>query len=664
MNNNEILSSLQTNGEEFEPSNRLSPSSIEDSLQGVKRRKSRKGIVTSCIAVGLAVLTAATMFSVNLYRRYEQPKLPVSVQTKVKSYDDIYGIVNQVKKAANSRNALFAEYEMGVSDTVKSTSTAVGSSNVGNTYSDTNIQVDGVDEGDKVKTDGKYIYSIGADAIRIIDPNAENDKTISKIEAQTNDNCVFNEMYVHGDKLIVTARVYDYDVYDYDSDDTNEATPDSEGVTCYGEIPLNTETVVYIYDISDVKSPKLASTLSQSGDMLSTRKIGDIIYLVTSYVVYNYDSIEKDKPETYCPYYTANGKISCVDAGSIEVFDRVNNIEYVTVSSIDLNNVSDFSCISSALGAGSDIYASKNNIYTSGYFYGSNEDKGETQFMRFSIDGAKITQSGKFTVSGNILNQFSMDEYNGYFRVVTLTDDYDYTSREIGGVDKSHTNLYVFDESLTLVGKTQDAGIGEQIESVRFDGDIAYFVTFRRTDPLYAVDISDPKSPKILSELKIPGFSEYLHVVSDNMLLGFGRNADEDGIENGFKLTMFDISDKKNITELSSVVFAGAEFYSQAEYDHKAVFIDENKRIVAVPYNVYHDNGETHFYTVYSYDDSGNFTRILNQETGYTDYSADTLWSFDCGRGLYIGSKFYIVTPQKLFTYDYNTFKLIDESKI
>ena len=521
MNNNDILNVLHHSGESCQPSDRLDPAFVEDSLSGIKR-KSNKGVVTTCVTLGVACLTAATVFITQSFRTSKPSD----------SYDKIYKTIEAVKK--ESEPSLFEKifddgyiYEFE-EDTLNSTDEfgfSGSSSSSGADYSDTNVQVDGVDEADVVKTDGKYIYSLNDEEIIISNPNNGKPEFVTSIDT----GYKISDMYIHENKLVAIAdnqRIID-----------TVATEDTAVDSDYSE---NLDTAVIIYDISDINSPEEISTLAQSGDCISTRKIGNVVYLTTDYRIYDFSKIKKAKPETYCPYYITEDEISCVNADDITICDTVDSVDYVTVSSIDLDNPEKFADMCSVLGGGDEIYASTNNIYISSYQYIDNSYK--TQILRFSVDGTEITPNSSLTVDGDILDQFSMDEYNGYFRVVTQNNNEKFYDGYVAmNTADTTTSLYVFNNDLKQVGKTENVAQGENVKSVRFYGNIAYFVTFRQTDPLFTVDLSNPESPEILSELKIPGFSEYLHVLSDDMLLGFGRDADSyTGISEEFKLTIFD----------------------------------------------------------------------------------------------------------------------------
>lgn len=645
MNNNDILNELHNNCENCNPSDRLNPMTIEQSLYGVKR-KSNKGIISACVTIGVICFTLAGVFSTMMLAEMTKPTLPIKTEVQTGSYDDIYKIVTSVKEA--NEETVFDMVEDSVNNALNggiaydsvAESTDSNTAGTSSDYSDTNVQVEGVDEADIVKTDGKYIYSVGNNEIWITDPNNGEPKLVSSIAFDSE----VSNIYIYENKLVVLTNTYttDYSMYEEDEDIMYEYSPN------------RTFTNVLIYDLSDINSPVQISSLSQSGNCLSSRRIDNVVYLTTKYTLYDFENIEKDDPQTFCPVYGVDDDFNCIDSNCIVISENVESINYVTVSSIDLNNSTDFADISSVLGAGSEVYASHNNLYVSAYCY--DEDKTQTQIMRFSLDGTDIEPNGSIKVDGSILNQFAMDEYNDYFRIVTETTEYSnyvtdiYT--DIAPISSNtRTALYIFDNDLNLTGKTEDVAKGEYVKSVRFDGDIAYFVTFRQTDPLFTVDLSDPSSPQILSELKIPGFSEYLHIFGDDLLLGFGREADiVSGGTEGLKLTMFDVSDKTNVTEIATRIFTGSDSYSNAEYNHKAIFVDEENSIIGIPYQTYLEVGTAYYYAVYEYDKE-NKDFVLRKNIQLDGYSDEYM------RGLYIDDYFYIVTSRRIYAYDYNTFE-------
>lgn len=239
-----------------------------------------------------------------------------------------------------------------------------------------------------------------------------------------------------------------------------------------------------------------------------------------------------------------------------------------------------------------------------------------------------------------------MDEYENHLRIVTTVQEYnnekivdDRTGAIIGyesSEDRQTNALYVLNDRLDVVGKIEGLAEGEQIYSARFMGDTGYFVTFRQTDPLFTVDLTNPENPKVLSELKVSGFSEYLHMYGEDRLLGIGMEADpETGIQQGMKLSMFDVSDKKNVTEVSKTNFIKYN-YSEALYNHHAVLINANKNIFGFAAEG-SGKGEYLFdYLVYAYEND-EFVQILKINAKNKDGNCYT------ARGSYIGDIFYLL---------------------
>ncbi len=232
-------------------------------------------------------------------------------------------------------------------------------------------------------------------------------------------------------------------------------------------------------------------------------------------------------------------------------------------------------------------------------------------------------------------------------------------------------SLYILDSSLQLVGAIEKLAENEQIYSARFMGDTGYFVTFRQTDPLFSVDLSDPTNPKVLGELKIPGFSEYLHPYNDHLLLGIGMNADEGtGFTDYIKLSMFDISDPTNVIEKDTLILDDYA-HSDALYNHKSVLIDASKDIIGFPAGGWDESGNSNTeygdYLVYGYDENTGFTKKLR--TGYS-YSWDNYYDdenitnyyycYAAKRGLYIGDTFYVVNT----AYDIQAFNMADFTQL
>lgn len=265
----------------------------------------------------------------------------------------------------------------------------------------------------------------------------------------------------------------------------------------------------------------------------------------------------------------------------------------VSVLTVDLADPAADPGVTTTIGQVGQIYASAESIYVASYVYdywywGAEDDKdaGEYSLLhKFSIDSGAVTYAGSGKVPGEILNQFSMDEHAGYLRVAT-------TERNWATEDLSSNGVYVLGESeggLTIVGQVDDLALDERIYSARFMGDRGYVVTFKQVDPLFTLDLSDPTAPSVAGELKIPGFSTYIHPLGDNHLLTIGREAEDNGdwVEiQGVQLQIFDVSDIQNPTLAHKQSFAGGA-HSEALYDHRAFNFFAEDGLLAIPYENY-----------------------------------------------------------------------------
>jgi len=530
-------------------------------------------------------------------------------------------------------------------------------------YSETNVQVAGIDEGDIVKTDGKYIYVLRNNELIIFKADGAGTKQVSKTVVCKNeeDTAVPNnkneyyysyeyatEMYVHNGKLVVLTSFNDY------------SQLFRNNIYTYKDSQI---TKVYVYDVSDPAAPKLEAQLGQDGYMLTSRLIDGTLYLISTYYVYN--PIEDD-PGTFIPRVYAEGEATLFPRDCIAIMPYLSSTSYTIVCSYDLTEAK-LAANQSVLGGGSTVYMNQKNLYIAANNTDTQESapyrdsiytvidyayKSVTDIMRFDVTDGGISFTGSCTVPGRLLNQFSMDEYNGFLRLVTTTYSSSYSvysdekmgwSNYVWREDLSANALYILDEAMSITGKIEDIAKDERVYSVRFDGDIGYFVTFRQVDPLFAVDLADPSAPKILSALKIPGFSDYLHVYGDGLLFGLGRNADENtGRTGSMKMSMFDTSDPADIFEKDKLMLD--DYYSTALYNHKAILISPKKDIIAFPV----ENG----YAIYGYSVESGFYRraLITDLAGY--------W-FGDARGLYIDDFAYIVTNSRVSVLDMNGFKTV-----
>jgi len=542
--------------------------------------------------------------------------------------------------------------------TVPAPTFAIATNGIADDYSKTNVQVEGIDEGDIVKTDGRYIYSLRDGMLSIYKADGANTYLVSttKLLSTTEELKIYtdfgipygneyaSELFLYENYVVVITQYSQYLSYGYWQTWENVRNCN-----------------VYIYDVSDPTTPELVHKLGQDGDVIASRLIGNTLYLISTYSVYNFS---EDDPETYIPALYVDGVRALIAPSCIAIMPYVNYSSYTIVSAIDIQSGT-IAANQTLLGGGSTIYMSWQNLYITDGSYKTEENTrndgnftvveytnySSTNITRIDISSGSVVVAAYGSVPGSLGDQFHLDEYQGYLRVVTTNDSYTHYTiedrvREVigysGGESKSSNGLYVLDMSLTQVGAVDSLAPGERVYSVRFDGDIGYFVTFRTVDPLFAVDLSDPHNPTVLSALKIPGFSQYLHVYSDGLLFGLGYNADElTGRRGTMKLSMFDTSDPADVTEAHTLSISTN--YSTALYNHKAIVVDSGKNIIGFPT----ESG----YVIYGYDDQTGFFRRASITL------LDNWWSDS--RGLYIAEYFYIVHNNGIAVIDMDSFQLI-----
>ena len=341
--------------------------------------------------------------------------------------------------------------------------------------------------------------------------------------------------------------------------------------------------------------------------------------------------------------------------------------DYLVLVSIDLSRPSSLSDSRAILAGSSTYYVSPQNIYVAWYQpvyeiepQGAGKVKDMTRLLRFSYRKGRFYAQAEGAVSGRLDSSFSMDEYKGMLRLVSTVQEYDAkeiiddrTGERLGydyGAATETSGLYILDLSLDIKGKIEGLAEGEMIRSARFLGDTGYFVTFRQTDPLFAADLSDPDQPRILGELKVSGFSEYLHFYGENELLGLGMEADEaTGREQGMKLSMFDLTDPADLKEAARYSLKEYD-YSEALWDHRAMLIDPEENIIG-----FEARGDKEKYLVFSYRD-GAFARELEIDICIKDQGGSR------ARGTFIGDRFYLLFGNGAArAYDRNTKELVGE---
>ena len=531
-------------------------------------------------------------------------------------------------------------------------------------HSDTNVQVEGVQEGDIIKNDGKYIYIKTGEKLKIIDSNPLNPKIVSTVNVP--ENTSISEIYISGNKLVVIGQNnYYYIMKEYEK----SAVPAEDKTVDYIMPPryYDDRTNVLVYDISSVEKPVLQRELLLDGNYLSGREINGYLYMVTT----KYLNIYYDRQDVSLPYYTnvlKNEKHEFT-YDDIKYFPNYIDSRYMYTAGINLNDSSVEPDVDVYLGGSDTIYVSEDSLYAAvaDYSYDYNIKQTElyspgystsTVVYKYELEKGNIKVATQGEVPGTIINQFSMDEHEGMLRIATTTG-------EVWN-ETSKNNMYILDENLKLKGKLEGLAPGERIYSTRFAGDRVYMVTFRQVDPLYVIDASDPSNPRAAGMLKIPGYSTYLHIVDEKHILGFGYDtkvSEWGGIVNGgFKMSLFNVSDIKNPKETFTEVIGEQGTYSELLYNHKALMFSLNKGIMAFPINSTAENYKTDFNGAYVYNVSLD---NISYKTKISHMDSDNyLYGYEVKRIIYIGDFIYTFSENEMQIHSITTNKKINELNI
>lgn len=618
--------------DKFDNDNIKAPDNIneENVIELIKGKEPKRIKLVNTKAFKAIVSAAACLVVVLLAFGVMQPQLAddkvpektannnsASAITAFSDYKEIKAYIkssfNNADEYANYGAGIKGAYGIATEETADGVSVDTLSENI--SYADTYKQVDSVDEADIIKTDGKYIYYIDDFDNTIGIYKADKSATmICAIDDFENENDTDTQyfgldMFLYGNSLIVTCEEANYEDGDYEN-----------------------YVGTYVYDISNPKKPKLTKTYKQSGCYVSSRMIGERLYVVSNKYVYPRCKNIKE----YIPYgMSENGVLEPLSAKDICCINNSSEPNYIVVSSIDVENEDKQTETKAILGAGEQIYCNEKNMYVAGASYEYLENNNEisdvafynstTRLVKISLEnGIEFTAEGK--INGNLNNQFSMDEKDGYLRVATTSNDKN--GNEIN-------NLYVLDSDLKKVGEVTGFAKDESIRAVKFLGDTAYVITYEQTDPLFVIDLSDPKAPEIKGSVKISGFSTMLMPVDENTILGIGYSDEEreDGIvTNGLKLALFDISDSAKPRVLDSKEFIGYE--SQVQYNHKALVINKEQGYYAIPYAEYNSEASAK---------AGILTfEITDREINMTENFKTLNSGYTCPRCTYVNDTLYL----------------------
>lgn len=445
-------------------------------------------------------------------------------------------------------------------------------------YSSTNVQVEGVDEGDIVKTDGEFLYLASADRVTIVRAYPPGDmKIVSSFEARETLKWIVGQqdiqiigLFILSERLAVISTTYGVAVQgnslSYGTNTTPEPLkPDVIGPT------YEPRTFVSIFDLRDVSKPSLISSFGISGWSVASRMVSGHVYIVSQSSVWTWGE------NFSLPQYCVESRCEPLSAGRIHYDPESRDAaHYLNILAVDVGET-DYEAMSIVTGYTSVVYMSSKALYLTFQKWRSDvvlldsrlsspsSDTIITTIYKVRVEGLRMQIAARGDVVGWLLNQFSMDERTPYLRVATTTS-----------WSALKNNVYVLDEDLKIIGALQNLAPSERIYSARFVGDALYLVTFRQVDPFFIIDLRNPYKPHVLGELKIPGFSSYLHPVDEAHVLGIG-------LENrSVKISLFDVSDTTKPVEADRYIVRGS-YDSPVLHDHKALLFDREREILAIP---------------------------------------------------------------------------------
>lgn len=588
--------------------------------------------------------------------------------TSVKSKEELKAYFELVRQTQGERKNITVFSEGAALENSRESSDSAAAD-----HSTTNNQVEGVDEADSVQTNGSHLFAISENNVAIF--NIENPAKMQEV-AKIN---LANEFYpsqllLTDDTLIIIGQKNIYHTLEMGT---------GQDMARIGR-PMNSMTNVYFYNISNPASPKLLREIATEGYMNGARLTNNTLYYVTT-VYPNIWLMEENEDVELRPYVfdsKTDKEEKPMDYNCISILPSTLEATYSIISAIDVDNPKENELMTQGyLGGSEQLYMSKNNLYLTSTIYDYewnhintkrmiwNPAQMDMEVFKFELDKTAVQFVASRRLSGTILNQFSMDEHAGYFRAVT-TKGNSWNENE-----PSENNLFILDSGMKIVGSVTGLAKGERIYSARFMGDKAYMVTFKQTDPLFVIDVANPTAPKVLGELKIPGFSNYLHPLDENHLIGFGyetKAIPQEGnneplvLTEGMKVSLFDVSDLANPKEIDTEVIGARGTYSPLQYDHHALFQYREKSLYGFPVSIY-EEGKGDEYA--KFKQGGALIYEITPENGIV-LKGDLLnpekpgqlyeeWEKSVQRMLYAGDALFTVAPKEITSYNLHTFEKI-----
>jgi len=532
-------------------------------------------------------------------------------------------------------------------------------------YSKTNNQTDGVEEADTIMTDGYYIYITSGNRFLMID--AETLDIVYEYEAQ---EVYFEGLYIYQDQIVLIGSYYTYLLNEEPKED--ETTDDEGDIRPYYYWDYYTYSYgakIIVLDKSDIDNIEIKRELVfDSSYIASSRMIDENLYIVMN----NYSISYYFNDDNFVPKY-----MDSVKGNALEEFDAnqiyfmpndSENFSYLILASFDVTDEEEAD-VKAYLGSSYQIYMSANNLYTTVYKYNYDNATGiyshSTFILRFSIEAGKLSYEAFAQVKGSPLNQFSMDEYEGVFRIAVT--DYEYTQSETIINNKVYLLDATTDDQMEKISELGGLGKpGERIYAVRYINEIAYVVTFVNTDPLYKLDLSDPENPEVLGELYEDGVSDYLHPITDNLMIGVGRQAEtnEFGWTNfvGVKIALYDTTSDEPVN-LETYLVEGEYSYSAVTYNHKAFVYfapqGEDFTYIAVPVSIYYNNFYRYSQKMFVF--KVHHTGALELVAQLQHYDSESTYFDSIEKAVMIENYIYTLSYSQIQVFDMeNEFEFVD----
>ncbi len=686
--------------------------------------KATKGVIPM-LGLGLVIIGAAFIFAL-LQANAPNTTIPIftpdmtldATIPRFTSEQEIIATFTQAQQSGLGQYAIRDNVLTPASASIgesKSDASGGASATPAPAYSNTNVQVQGVDEADIVKTDGKYIYAFYKNKLVItLAYPAEDARVVKTLNLDT---ITPSQLFINGNKLVLFGTSYTYnDVYTQNK----IAAPGWEGGYIYSPYWSYSKSIVNMYDISNPSNPKLEKELAFAGNYVSSRMVGNNVYFVMQtypdYQILNSET--KNASESIIPPYFEDGVEKPLAAPTdIGYLRPIYAQSFVTIASLnvgtkELNK-------ETIVGSAETVYASQENLYLAhtqyNYYYSilkpliaqregdtvvtttgttkvgidagtantvpplpnPQDNTPKTIIHKFALKSGDVEYLGKATALGHVLNQFSMDEYAGNFRIATTVNEQ--WNPQTNTNTKSMNSVYVFNEEMKQVGALEDLAPGERIYSARFMGERAYLVTFRQIDPLFVLDLSNPADPKVLGKLKIPGYSNYLHPIDDTHIIGVGKDTETSKSGDfayylGMKLAIFDVSDVENPVQMHSLIIGDRGTDSFALQDHHAFLYDKEKELLVLPIYLHEISdaqkdqitkgigdwrdwpayGEPTFQGAFVYNvtledgfkERGRITHIDDEIDLKSGYYLD--WQYQVKRSLFIGNVLYTISDKMI----------------